>query len=64
MSRTLNATEITEIEIVINELYNERGINKDINSLYEKRGGKLDNNKYIVGRKPKRMPTLSDFKKN
>jgi len=61
--RTLNSAEITEIEIVVNELYFERGITIDINSLYEKKGGKLANGKYVVGRIPKKMPTLSDFQK-
>ena len=61
--RTLNGTEITEIEVVINQLYAERGITSDVNSLFEKKGGKLDNGKYVIGRIPKRMPTLSDFQK-
>lgn len=61
--RTLNGTEITEIEIVVNHLYAERGITTDVNSLFEKKGGKLDNGKYAVGRIPKKMPTLSDFQK-
>ena len=62
-NRTLNATEITEIEIIINELYAEKGITTDINSLYAKKGGKLDNGKYVVGRIKKKMPTLSDFQR-
>lgn len=61
--RTLNGTEITEIEIVVNQLYAEKGITNDVNSLFEKKGGKLDNGKYTVGRIPKKMPTLSDFQK-
>ena len=61
MNRTLNAEEMTEIEIVINQLYAERGITTDVNSLYEKSGGKVDNNKYVVGRIPKKMPTLTDY---
>lgn len=61
--RTLNGTEITEIEIVVNQLYAERGITSDVNSLFEKKGGKLDNGKYAIGRIPKKMPTLSDFQK-
>ena len=36
MNRTLNAEEITEIEIVVNDIYAERGITTDVNSLYEK----------------------------
>ena len=63
MGRTLNATEITEIEIVVNRLYAEREITSDINSLYTKNGGRLDNGKYVVGRIKKKMPTLSDFQK-
>lgn len=39
------------------------GITSDIASLYERKGGKLDNGKYVVGRIPKKMPTLSDFQK-
>ena len=61
--RTLNGTEITETEIVVNQLYAEKGITSDVNSLFEKKGGKLDNGKYAVGRIPKKMPTLSDFQK-
>ncbi len=63
MCRTLNATEITEIEIIVNELYSERKITTDVNSLYEKSNGKLDNGKYTVGKIRKKMPTLSDFQK-
>ncbi|MEE1531577.1 MAG: DUF87 domain-containing protein [Clostridia bacterium] len=61
--RTLNGTEITETEIVVNQLYAEKGITSDVNSLFEKKGGKLDNGKYAVGKIPKKMPTLSDFQK-
>lgn len=39
------------------------GITSDINSLFERKGGKLDNGKYVVGRITKKMPTLSDFQK-
>ena len=39
------------------------GITSDINSLYERKGGKLDNGKYVVGKIPKKMPTLTDFQK-
>ena len=63
MGRTLNGTEITEIEIVVNQLYAERGINDDINSIYERNKGKLNNGKYVVGKVKKKMPTLSDFQK-
>lgn len=62
MHRTLNANEITEIEIVINQLYAERGITNDVNTLFLKEGGKLDNGKFAVGKIRKKMPTLSDFR--
>ena len=61
MGRTLNATEITEIELIVNELYAEKGITTDANSLFEKKGGKLENGKYVIGKIPKKMPTLSEF---
>lgn len=62
-ARTLTASETTEIEIIVNQLYADRGITSDVNSLYERNGGKLDNGKYVIGRIPKKMPTLSDFQK-
>lgn len=61
--RTLTSTENTEIEVVVNQLYAEKGITTDINSLYERKGGRLDNGKYAIGKIPKKMPTLSDFYK-
>ena len=39
------------------------GITSDVNSLFEKKGGRLDNGRYAVGKIPKKMPTLSDFQK-
>lgn len=39
----------------------KNGITNDVNSLFEKKGGKLDNGKYAIGKIPKKMPTLSDF---
>ena len=41
----------------------KNGITSDVNSLFEKKGGKLDNGKYVIGRIPKKMPTLSDFQR-
>ena len=61
--RTLTATENTEIEVIVNQLYSEKGITTDINSLYETKGGKLDNGKYAVGKIQKTMPTLTDFQR-
>lgn len=63
LGRTLNAGEITEIEVIVNKLYEERGITSDVNSLYQKNGGKLDNGRYVLGKIKKKMPTLSDFQK-
>lgn len=61
--RSLNGAENGEIEVITTQLYAERGITRDANSLYEKKGGKLDNGKYVIGRIAKRMPTLTDFYK-
>ncbi len=41
----------------------KNGITTDINSLYERKGGKLENGKYAIGKIPKKMPTLTDFHK-
>lgn len=41
----------------------KNGITSDVNSLYQKKGGKLDNGKYAIGKIPKKMPTLTDFQK-
>ena len=43
MGRTLNGIEIAEIEAVVSQLYSERGINSDVNSMYERKIGRLDN---------------------
>ena len=61
--RILKGTENTEIELIVNQLYADKGITTDVNSLYEKKGGRLDNGKYAIGKIPKKMPTLSDFHK-
>ena len=39
------------------------GITSDIDSLYERKGGKLDTGKYAVGKIQKKMPTLTDFQR-
>ena len=36
----------------------KNGITSDVNSLFEKKGGKLDNGKYAVGKIPKKMNLL------
>lgn len=61
--RILTGTENTEIEVIVNQLYADKGITTDVNSLYERKGGKMDNGKYAIGKIPKKMPTLSDFHK-
>ena len=63
MFRTLNSNEMTEIEIVVNEIYKDKGITEDVNSLYQENDGKIANNKYVVGEVKKKMPTLTDFQK-
>ena len=63
MFRTLSSSEMTEIEIVTNEVYKDKGINEDVNSLYRENDGKISTNKYVVGKIKKKMPTLSDFQK-
>ena len=60
-SRKLDGVESAEIEKVVKMLYAERDINEDVSSLYEKKGGKLDNGKYVIGKIQKKMPTLTDF---
>jgi len=63
MFRTLNSNEMTEIEIVVNEIYKDKGISENVNSLYQENDGKIANNKYVVGKVKKKMPTLTDFQK-
>ena len=62
-ARSLNGNELTEIEVVVNQLYSDKGITTDVSSLYEKKGGRLDNGKYVIGKIPKKLPTLTDFQK-
>jgi len=62
-ARTLNGNELTEIEVVVNQLYADKGITTDVSSLYVKNGGRLDNGKYVIGKIPKKLPTLTDFQR-
>ena len=39
------------------------GITRDIDTLFEKKNGKLNNGKYVIGKIKKKMPTLSDFQR-
>lgn len=61
-NRTLKPSEIADIESAVKEVYRKKGITKDINSLYEKEGGKIEG-KITFGNIKKKMPTLSDFYK-
>lgn len=59
-NRSLKPNEIADIERAVKEVYSEKGITKDINSIYEKEGGKLEG-KITFGNIKKKMPTLTDF---
>ena len=45
MNRPLTPKEMSDIEIVVNEIYNKKGITKDVDSLYESKSGRLENGK-------------------
>ena len=59
-NRSLKPHEIADIEKAVKEVYNEKEITKDIHSIYEKEGGKLEG-KITFGTIKKNMPTLTDF---
>lgn len=59
-NRALKPYEIADIEKAVKEVYREKGITKDIHSIYEKEGGKLEG-KITFGNIKKKMPTLADF---
>ena len=59
-NRALKPYEIADIEKAVKEVYDERGINKDKKSIYEKEGGRIEG-KITLGKIKKKMPTLSDF---
>lgn len=60
MGRPLTALEIVAIEQAVIETYREKGITEDIESLYEE-GGQVDDDTFVIGKKKKEMPTLTDF---
>lgn len=62
MDRSLNAKELVDIETTVIEMYKERGITQDRESLYENSTGKL-NGKITLNKIRKKMPTLSDFQR-
>lgn len=59
-NRTLRANEIADIEKAVREVYKEKKITKDIHSIYQKEGGRIEG-KITFGNIKKRMPTLTDF---
>ncbi|SHF43671.1 AAA-like domain-containing protein [Caldanaerobius fijiensis DSM 17918] len=61
--RPLNALELVAVEQSILELYKERNITSNPESLYEEGGRKIGKDKYAIGKVKKRMPTLSDLRK-
>ena len=58
--RALKPYEIADIEKAVKEVYREKEITKDIHSIYEKEGGKIEG-KITFGNIKKKMPTLTDF---
>ena len=60
MDRNLNARELADIESAVIETYEEKGITKDKESLFEKEAGKLEG-KITLNKIKKTMPTMSDF---
>lgn len=62
LNRTLNAKEITNIELIVAKLYQKKAITTDPSSLFEKSNGKIGE-KYTIGKVKKKMPTLSEFQK-
>lgn len=59
-NRALKPYEIADIEKAVKEVYREKEITKDIHSIYEKEGGKIEE-KITFGNIKKKMPTLTDF---
>ena len=59
-NRTLKPNEIADIEQAVREVYREKEITKDKDSIYEKEGGKIEG-KITFGNIKKKMPTLTDF---
>lgn len=60
MDRNLNARELADIESAVIETYEEKGITKDKESLFEKEAGKLEG-KITLNKIKKTMPIMSDF---
>lgn len=58
--RNLNANEIVDIEKAVREVYNEKEITRDIESIYDKQGG-TSKGQITFEKIKKKMPTLTDF---
>ena len=61
MNRSLTPQEIADIEIAVNEIYSNKGINKNVDSLYENNKFKEDKGYITLGKVKKSLPTFSDF---
>ena len=59
-NRMLKSKEIADIEQAVREVYREKEITEDKNSIYEKNGGKYEG-KITFDSIKKKMPTLTDF---
>ena len=59
-NRLLKSKEIADIEQAVREVYREKEITEDKNSIYEKNGGKYEG-KITFDSIKKKMPTLTDF---
>lgn len=62
MNRNLNGREIADIEVAVIETYEEKGITRDKESLYQKEAGRIEG-KITLNKLKKKMPTLSDFQR-
>lgn len=62
MGRALNGLEAIAIEESVQQIYKERGINKNVESLYiESDMEESEEGEFFIGKIKKRMPTLTDF---
>lgn len=62
MDRNLNARELADVESAVIETYEEKGITKEKESLFEKEAGKVEG-KITLNKIKKTMPTMSDFQR-
>ena len=62
MDRNLNAKELADIEAAVIETYEEKGITKEKDTLFEKDAGKVEG-KITLNKIKKIMPTISDFQR-